>query len=158
MKKYYIIVLSVLFLNLNLFGEEDDKVDKIYRLPKSILNSMVKPGMKIGFGYRDYEKNKVEIKLSAIIDKDGKIKFNRGYTINGKSTKLIDVFKKILAYEEHLTTPNYGGKNEWTEISSNFEYKKVWIYGKNFSALTSAEEFLIEYLKKQKKENKTNSE
>jgi len=81
MKKYYILMSLVLLLNLNLFGKENGKIDKIYRLPKSILNSLVKPGMKIGYGYRDYEKNKVEVKLLTIIDEEGKINFNRKGTI-----------------------------------------------------------------------------
>ena len=155
MKKYYILILSVLLLNLNLLGEEDDKIDKIYRLPKSILNSLVKPGMKIGYGYRDYEKNKVEVELSAIIDKEGRINFNRGYIINAKSMKLIDVFRKIMVYEKISTTPDYAGRNEWTAVHFNTKdktkNKKVWMYGDNQSILTEIEKSCIEYLEKQKK-------
>ena len=86
----------------------DDPINE-YGLRKSILDSTVKPGMKIGFGYRNYEEDgKIVVRASAVVDENGKISFieDRGYAIEAKDLKVREVFKLILEREKALMNDN----------------------------------------------------
>ena len=123
----------------------DDPINE-YGLRKSILDSTVKPGMKIGFGYRNYEEDgKIVVRASAVVDENGKISFieDRGYAIEAKGLKVREVFKLILEGEKalmndnsiwHPTKPRLM-KSPADHYKSSQLYLKlnVWFYGEDVS-------------------------